>query len=99
MEEFVQDFKRTAIESSYEGRPLIEEFKQGMNGSIRRKLMEAENQPATIEHWFKRAITLDRNYRESRREEERLRGRKETNRVPAPRLNNQEALGQILPWP
>ena len=27
MEEFVQDFKRTARESSYEGRPLIEEFK------------------------------------------------------------------------
>jgi len=61
MEEFVQDFKRTARGSGYEGCPLIEEFKRGMNGSIRRKLMEAENQPATIEHWFKRAIALDRN--------------------------------------
>ena len=59
--------------------------------------MEAENQPATIEHWFKRAIALDRNYRESRREEERLRGRKETNGAPAPRLNQQEALEQALP--
>ena len=66
MEEFVQDFKRVARGSGYEGRPLIEEFKWGMNESIRRKLMEAENQPATIEHWFKRAIALDRNWRKVR---------------------------------
>jgi len=98
MEEFMQDFKRTARESGYKEHPLIEEFKQGMNGSIRRKLIEAENQLATIEHWFKRAITLDRNWRESRREEERLRGKKDKG-APAPRLNNQEASGQSLPWP
>ena len=49
MEEFVQDFKRVARESRYEGCPLIEEFKRGMNSSIRRKLMEAENQPGSIE--------------------------------------------------
>jgi len=49
MKEFVQDFKRTARGSGYEGRPLIEEFKRGMNGNIRRKLMEAENQPCSIE--------------------------------------------------
>ena len=61
MEEFVQDFKRTARGSSYEGHPLIEEFKQGMNRSIRRKLMEAENQSGSIKQWFKRAIILDRN--------------------------------------
>ena len=91
--------KRVARGSGYERRPLIEKFKRGMNRSIRRKLMEAENQLATIEHWFKRAITLDRNYRESRREEERLRGKKETNGAPAPRLNNQGALGQSLLWP
>ena len=97
MEEFVQDFKRVARGSGYEGCPLIEEFKLGMNGSIRRKLMEAENQPATIEHWFKRAITLDRNWRESKREEERLR---ENNGAPTPpRLNQQGALGQSLPQP
>jgi len=42
MEEFVQDFKRVTRESGYEGCPLIEEFKQDINGSIRRKLMEAE---------------------------------------------------------
>jgi len=59
MEEFVQDFKRVARGSGYEGRPLIEEFKRGMNGNIRRKLMEAENQPCSIEQWFKRVIALD----------------------------------------
>ena len=49
MEEFVQDFKRTAKGSGYEGCLLIEEFKWGMNRSIKRKLMEAENQPGSIE--------------------------------------------------
>jgi len=49
MEEFVQDFKRVARESGYERCPLIEEFEQGMNGAIRRKLMEAKNQPSLIE--------------------------------------------------
>jgi len=49
MEEFVQDFKRITRGSGYERRPLIEKFKQGMNGSIRRKLMEVENQPSSIE--------------------------------------------------
>jgi len=88
MEEFVQDFKRIARGSGYEGCPLIEEFKWGMNGEIRRKLMKAENQPSFIEHWFSRANVLDRNWRESRREEKRLRGKKENNGAPVPRLNN-----------
>ena len=49
MEEFIQEFKRAARGSGYEGRPLVEEFKRGINGVIRRKLMEAENQPSSIE--------------------------------------------------
>ena len=77
MEEFVQDFKRTARGSGYEGRLLVEEFKRGMNRGIRRKLMEAENPPTSIENWSRRATALDRNWRESRKEEERLRGKKE----------------------
>ena len=72
MEEFVQEFKRTARGSRYEGRPLMEEFKRGINRGIKRKLMEVENLPASIEQWYKRAMALDRNWRESRREEERL---------------------------
>ena len=49
MEEFVQDFKRVVRDSGHKGRPLIEEFKWCMNGSIRRKLMEVETQPGSIE--------------------------------------------------
>jgi len=48
-EEFVQEFKRAVRGSGYERRLLIEEFKRGMNGVIRRKLMEVENQPGFIE--------------------------------------------------
>jgi len=73
MEEFVQEFKRVARGSGYEGRLLVEEFKRGMNGGIRRKLMKAENPPTSIENWYRRATALDRNWRESRKEEERLR--------------------------
>ena len=61
MKEFVQEFKRVAKESGYKRRPLVEEFKRGMNRGIRRKLMEAENPLASIEQWYKRAIALDRN--------------------------------------
>ena len=56
---------------------MIKEFKRGMNGVIRKKLIEAKNQPGSIEQWYRRATALDRNWRESRREEERLRRRKE----------------------
>ena len=55
--------------------------------------MEAENQPGLIEQWFKRAMTLDRNWRESRREEKRLREQKEQGRT-APKQQEQR---QILP--
>ena len=90
MEEFVQEFKRAARGSGYEGRPLVEEFKRGINGGIRRKLMEAENPPTSIEQWYRRATALDRNWRESRREEERLRkkevggGKQEKQILPRP---------------
>ena len=78
MEEFVQEFKRAVRESGYKERLLVEEFKRGINGAIRRKLMEAENPPTSIENWYRRVMALDRNWRESRREEERLRGKKKT---------------------
>ena len=77
MEEFVQEFKRAARESGYEERPLIEEFKRGISRGIQRKLIEAENPPTSIEQWYRRAMALDRNWQESRREEERLK-KKET---------------------
>jgi len=39
IEEFVQEFRRAARGSRYKRRLLIEKFKRGMNGMIRRKLM------------------------------------------------------------
>jgi len=36
-------------ECEYEKRPLVEEFKRGMNEVIKRKLIEAKNQPSSIE--------------------------------------------------
>jgi len=62
MEEFVQIFKRVTRGSRYKGRPLVEEFKRGINGGIRRKLMEAENLLASIEQWYQRATALDKNW-------------------------------------
>jgi len=56
----------------------VEEFKRGINGVIRKRLIESKNQLGFIEQWYKRATVLDRNWRESKREEERLREKKET---------------------
>ena len=72
IEEFVQEFKRVARESRYEGRLLVEEFKRGMNAVIKRKLMEAEQPSTSIEQWYEQATNLDRHWRKSRREEKRL---------------------------
>jgi len=95
MEEFVQEFKRAVRGSGYEGRPLIEEFKRGMNGGIRRKLMEVENPLTSIENWYKRATALDRNWRESRREKERLRGKKKVG-GGAPKQEQRQSLLRLL---
>jgi len=97
MEEFIQEFKRAARGSGYEVRLLMEEFKRGINGGIRRKLMEAENPPTSIEQWYKRATALDRNWRESKREEERLRGKKEVT-GSAPKQEQRQSLPQPLVW-
>jgi len=94
MKKFVQEFKRAVRESRYEERLLVEEFKRGINGVIRRKLMEAENQPSSIEQWYKRAMALDRNWRESRREEEKMKERRKQ-MGGTPKLEQR----QILPQP
>ena len=72
-DEYMQEFKKVTRESSYKRRSLIEEFKRGLNGSIRRKLAEVEEPPTTIGKWQKRAVRLDRNQRQSRIEERILR--------------------------
>jgi len=48
MEKFVQEFRRVARGSGYKGRPLVEEFKRGMNRIIKQKLMESEHPPKNI---------------------------------------------------
>ena len=74
IEEFVQEFRRVIRKSRYEERLLVEEFKRGMNRTIYQRLMELEQQLSSIKQQYDRAITLDRNWRESRKKEERLRG-------------------------
>ena len=61
IKEFIQEFKRAARRSGYEGRPLIEEFKKGMSEAIRRKLMKTERPPTSIEQWYKCATNLNRH--------------------------------------
>ena len=97
MEEFVQIFKRIVRGSGYEGRPLIEEIKRGINRGIRGKLMEAENLPTSIENWYRREIALDRNWRESRREKKRLREKKEI-MEGAPKQEQRQIMLQPLVW-
>ncbi|EKM74342.1 hypothetical protein AGABI1DRAFT_25398, partial [Agaricus bisporus var. burnettii JB137-S8] len=62
-EEHVQEFKRIARDSGYEGRALIEEFKRSLSGRIRKALMESENPPTTIRSWYDRSMKLDRQWR------------------------------------
>ena len=45
-----------------------------MNGMIRRKLIEAERPPTSIEQWYEYTTNLDKYWRENRREEKRLKG-------------------------
>jgi len=81
---YVQEFKKVTRGSGYKRRPLIEEFKRGLNKTIRRKLAEVESLPTTIGEWQERAVRLDRNQRQSRAEERLL----ERNAV-CPRRNTQ----------
>jgi len=55
----------------------VEKFKKDMNGMIRRKLIETERPPTSIEQWYKCATNLYRYWRKSKREKERTRGKNE----------------------
>jgi len=68
-DEYVQELRRAVRGSGYEGRALIDEFKRGLNGTIKRKLAEAESPPSMITEWQERAVKLDRNTRQSRAED------------------------------
>ena len=59
--------------------------------------MEAENPLTSIENWYRRATALDRNWRESRREEERLREKKEM-MGGAPKQEQRQIIPRPLVW-
>lgn len=48
IEEFLQKFKRVARESKYKEQLLIEDFKYGINSTIKQRLMKSEYQPELI---------------------------------------------------
>jgi len=75
IEKFVQEFRRAAKGSRYKRRPLVEKFKRGMSGAIRKKLMETEKPPTSIEQWYEHATNLDKHWKKSKREEKKLKGR------------------------
>jgi len=58
--------------------------------------MKAENPPASIEQWYRRATALNRNWRESRREKERLRKKKVGE--GAPKQEQRQSLPRPLVW-
>ena len=57
--------------------------------------MEVENPLTSIENWYRRATALDRNWRESRREEKRLREKKEVG-GGAPKQEQRQSLPRPL---
>ena len=79
IEEFIQEFRKVIRESKYKERLLIEEFKREINGVIRHKLIKAEYFPRNLQQLYKRVITLNMDWKESRREEEIRKLRIKTN--------------------
>ena len=57
---------------------MVKKFKQEMNRIIQQKLIESECFSRSIEQWYERITNLDKHYKVSRREEKRLRKRRET---------------------
>jgi len=72
--EYVQELRRAARGNRYKERALINEFKRELNGTIKKKLAEAESLSSTIMEWQERAVRLDRNTRQSRAEDKMLTG-------------------------
>ena len=69
MDKHVQEFQRAALEASYDGYPLVVEFKMSLNAGPRRQLQSLRPQPITINQWYKEAVTVDRQWRVAKAEE------------------------------
>ena len=65
MAEYVQEFRKVVGKSGYKERVLVEEFKKEMSRVIRRKLMEAERPPTSIEQQYECATDINRYQRKS----------------------------------
>jgi len=68
-DEHVQEFEKAVLEAGYEGYPLVAEFKCLLNSGLRRRLMELQPMPVTIQQWYDKAITMDRQWKVARTEE------------------------------
>ena len=86
IKKFVQKFREMAKDSEYKRRLLVEEFKRGINGVIRQKLIKSEYPLWYIKQWYKQVVNLNRYWRESQREKKRLKGRQKIE-AQASRLN------------
>ena len=93
VDKYIQEFKRAARGSGYEERALVEEFKKGLSGTIRKRLAKAETPPTTIMQWQERVVQLDCNMRQSRAEE-RILGSRGGNAICPAMGNAQQPGGQ-----
>jgi len=69
VDEHVQEFEKAALEAGYKGYPLVVEFKRSLNSGLRRRLTELLPMPTTIQQWYDKAITMDRQWKVARTEE------------------------------
>jgi len=69
VDEHVQEFEKAALETGYEGYPLVVEFKCLLNSGLRRRLTELWPMPVTIQQWYDKAIMMDRQWKVARTEE------------------------------
>ena len=69
VDEHIQDFEKVALEASYDGYPLVIEFKQSLNQELHRCLTELWPGPITIEQWYDEVIRMDCQWRVARAKE------------------------------
>ena len=76
MKEFVQKFRRAVRRNGYEAKTLVKIFKRRMSGVVRRKLIEAKRSLRSIGQSHERVVNLNYHWKESKKEEERLKRKK-----------------------
>ena len=48
-DEHIQEFEKAVLEAGYKGYPLVVEFKCSLNSGLKRRLMELQPMPVTIQ--------------------------------------------------